>query len=289
MVTLKKMDDKEQKISGNAGAVCYPATARIVIAALMLSAVSFTAMAQTDFCNSKNISYQNGERLTFHAYYNMGFIWIYAGNCIFTTTATEYNGRKAYYIAGDGRTAKSYEWFYKVRDLYETYIDQETLLPLRFIRNVSEGSLKYKHDAAFNRTAQQVTDNGRTFSITQCTQDVLSAVYYARNIDYSKYNPGDRIPFDMFLDDKVYPLYIKYMGKERIDTKFGVFNAIKIVPLLIEGTIFDGGEKMTVWVSDDKNHIPLRVSSPVVIGSVKADLMQYEHLRNPFTSLIKLH
>ena len=86
----------------------------------------------------------------------------------------------------------------------------------------------------------------------------------------------------MFLDDKVYPLYIKYVGKERITTKMGTFNAIKIVPLLIQGTIFKDGEKMTVWISDDENHIPLRVDSPILVGSVKVDLIGYDNLRNPF-------
>ncbi len=261
---------------------------RHIIGMLLLCLTSVSSFGQHDFCNTKNMSFRNGERLTFHVYYNMGFIWINAGNAIFTTTATELNGRKAYYISGDGRTAKSYEWFYKVRDLYESYVDQETLLPLRFIRNVNEGSMKYKHDATFHRNTQQVVNNGKTYPITPCTQDVLSAVYFARNIDYSKYKPGDRIPFEMFLDDKVYPLYIKYLGKEKIETKKGTFNAIKIVPLLIEGTMFKGGEGMAVWVSDDKNHLPLRVNSPIIVGSIKADLMEYENLRNPFDALISL-
>jgi len=90
----------------------------------------------------------------------------------------------------------------------------------------------------------------------------------------------------MFLDDKVYSLYIKYIGKEVIKTKMGTYNSIKISPLLIEGTIFKDGEKMTVWVSDDDNHLPLRVDSPILVGSIKVDLVGYENLRNPFSSLI---
>ncbi|MGN6476729.1 MAG: DUF3108 domain-containing protein, partial [Flavipsychrobacter sp.] len=111
-------------------------------------------------------------------------------------------------------------------------------------------------------------------------------IYYARNIDYSKYSPGDKIPFSMFLDDQVYNLFIRYLGKERVTTKYGTFNTIKISPLLIEGTIFKGGEKMTVWVSDDENHVPVRVDSPILVGSIKVDLAGYVKLRNPFTALI---
>lgn len=91
----------------------------------------------------------------------------------------------------------------------------------------------------------------------------------------------------MFLDDEVFNLYVRYIGKERITTKYGTFNTIKFSPLLIEGTIFKGGEKMMVWVSDDNNHVPVRVDSPILVGSIKVDLVDYGNLRNPFTGLIK--
>jgi len=90
----------------------------------------------------------------------------------------------------------------------------------------------------------------------------------------------------MFLDDKVYNLYIRYVGKQQIETRYGTFNTIKIVPLLIEGTIFKGGEKMAVWVSDDGNHLPVRVDSPILVGSIKVDLMGFDRLRNSLTSLV---
>ena len=92
----------------------------------------------------------------------------------------------------------------------------------------------------------------------------------------------------MFLDNEVFNMYIRYHGKETVKTKYGKFKAIKFKPLLIKGTIFEGGEKMTVWVSDDENHIPLRIESPITIGSVKIDMMGYKNLRYPLTSLVKL-
>src|SRR5690606_27485775 len=118
-------------------------------------------------------------------------------------------------------------------------------------------------------------------------QDVVSAMYYARNIDFSKLRPDDKIPFFMFLDNEVYNMYIRYVGKEEIKTKYGKYRAIKIKPLLLKGQIFEGGEKMTVWVTDDKNHIPTRVESPLVAGKVKIDMIGHSNLRHPLTSLIK--
>jgi hypothetical protein len=91
----------------------------------------------------------------------------------------------------------------------------------------------------------------------------------------------------MFLDDEIYHLYLRYEGKETVKTKYGKFRAIKFKPLLIKGSIFEGGEKMNVWVSDDPNHLLLRAESPISVGSVKVDMMSYKNLRYPLTSLIK--
>jgi hypothetical protein len=132
-----------------------------------------------------------------------------------------------------------------------------------------------------------VTTKG-VYKVPGCIQDVISAVYYARNIDFSKYNVNDKIPFKMFLDNEVYDMYIRYLGKETVKTKYGKFKAIKFKPLLVKGTIFEGGEKMTVWVSDDGNHVPVRIESPISVGTIKVDMMGNKNLRYPLTSLLKL-
>lgn len=259
----------------------------ILIALFFSFWIGAPAHAQDNFCGIENISFRDGEKLFFKVYYNMGAIWVGAGEASFNVKKKLYKGREVFHVVGDGRTLKSYEWFYKVRDRYETYIDVKTMLPVKFIRNVNEGGFKIYNNVTFNQDIGQAISTKGVYTVPKCIQDVVSAIYYARNIDYSQYKPGDKIPFSMFLDDEVFNLYIRYVGKERIKTKYGTFNAIKIVPLLIEGTIFKGGEKMMIWVSDDNNHIPLRVDSPILVGSIKVDLIGYEQLRNPLTSLLK--
>ena len=248
--------------------------------------VAGTSSAQQDFCNSRNTAFADGEQLYFKVWYNMGRIWVGAGEVRFSVAADHLGTKKVYHIVGDGKTLKSYEWFYKVRDRYESWVDVATMQPAKFVRNVNEGGFKIYNNVVFNQNIGQAVSTDGIFQVPKCVQDVLSAIYYARNIDYNSYKVGAKIPFSMFLDDKVYNLYIRYMGKERIETRYGTFNTIKISPLLIEGSIFKGGEKMAIWVSDDANHIPVRIDSPILVGSIKVDLMGYEKLRNPVTSLI---
>lgn len=247
----------------------------------------FISQAQDEFCGITNRSFRPGEKVVFKVYYNMGWIWAGAGTATFTTELENYKDKPVYHVKGIGETYSSYEWFYKVYDVYESYIDTNNLMPIKFLRDVNEGGFTFKNNVTFNHERNQAISTNGVYDIPNCVQDVLSTVYYARNIDYNKYKPGDKIRFNMFLDDKVYPLYIRYMGKEIIKTKFGIYKAIRIKPLLIEGTMFKGGEKMEVWVTDDENHIPVRIDSPILIGSIKVDLMEYQNLRHPMTALLK--
>lgn len=250
---------------------------------------SIPSNAQRDeFCGIKNTAFSADEQVSFVVYYAVAGIYVNAGNATFTTTLETLNNRHVFHIVGDGKTNSSYDWLYKVRDKYETYIDTATMQPLKFIRSVNEGGYKKYQNVTFNKTANTAITTDGVFKVPQCIQDVVSSMYYARNIDFLKYKPNDSIPFTMFLDNEIYNLHLRYLGKETIKTRYGTFTAIKIKPLLVKGTIFEGGEKMTVWISDDANHIPVRVESPIVVGSVKIDMMSYRNLRYPLTSLVKL-
>ncbi|MEO7922718.1 MAG: DUF3108 domain-containing protein [Chitinophagaceae bacterium] len=246
-----------------------------------------TAPPQDNFCGIRNISFKVDEEVSFTVYYAVAGIYVNAGNATFTSKTETINNRPVYHITGEGNTNSSYDWVYRVRDKYESYIDTATMQPLRFVRNVNEGGYKKYQNITFNKSANTAVSNEGVFKVPACVQDVVSAMYYARNIDFSKLQPDDKIPFSMFLDNEVFNLYIRYLGKEEIKTRYGKFRALKIKPLLIKGTIFEGGEDMTVWISDDMNHIPVRVESPIVIGKVKIDMMSYNNLRHPLTSLIK--
>lgn len=242
--------------------------------------------AGDDFCGIRNTAFTSGESISFNIFYAVAGIYVNAGSATFTTSIEKVNNVPCYHVVGDGKTNSSYDWIFKVRDRYESYFDTVNLQPMKFIRNVDEGGYKKKENVTFNQQTNTAITNDGVFKVPNCVQDVLSSVYYARNIDFSKYKVGDKIPFNMFLDNENYDLYIRYLGKETIKTKYGKFNSIKFKPLLVKGTIFEGGEKMTVWVSDDPNHVPIRIESPIVVGSIKIDMMQYKNLRYPLTSLV---
>ncbi len=257
-----------------------------VMALLVILLAGGSVLAQKE-CAIKNTAFGNNEKITYVIYYNVIGAYISAGTASFSTKETALNGKPVYHVVGEGATNSSYDLIFKVRDKYESFIDSETMQPLKFVRNVNEGGYKIYQNVAFNKTANTATSNDGVYKVPVCVQDVISAVYYARNIDFKNLKAGDRITFSMFLDNELHSMYIKYMGKEVIKTKYGKFRTHKFKPLLIKGTIFEGGEKMTVWVTDDENKVPVRIESPIIVGKVKVDMMGHQNLRNPLVSLIK--
>lgn len=261
---------------------------------LVFLLVHSVLMAQND-CRIRNEAFKTGETLRYKVLYNWGALWLSAGEVEFRVDKGEYNGKLCHHLVGQGGTYEKYNWFYKVDDLFEALVDTASLKPYRFTRISNEGNTYIYSDCYFNPKKNKVYTLTRrkrvqalkadSVSITPCTFDVLTAIYQSRCIDFSRYKVYDTIPISLFLDDKVYPVYIRYIGKEVLKTEeFGSFHCIKFKPLLIEGTIFEAGENMTVWVTDDKNRVPLYVETPILVGSIKVRLIRYSQLRSPLTS-----
>lgn len=240
-----------------------------------------------NFCAIKNTTTQNGEEISYTVFYSVAGIYVNAGTATFTNKLENFNGKPVYHIVGKGHSNFRYDWIFKVRDQYESYIDTATMQPLKFCRDVHEGNFTKKEIIVFNHSNNTAKTNEGVFKIPDCIQDVLSEIYSARNIDFNQLEQGDKIPFQLFLENAVNNLSIRYFGREEIKTKYGMFKAIKFKTLLIPGTVFKENEEMTVWVTDDRNHIPVRIESEILIGSIKIDLTGYKNLRYPLSSLEK--
>lgn len=194
---------------------------KIICSLLLLSTLAWqTPTPSNEFCGSiRNSAFQDDERIDYTIFYSVIGIYINAGSASFTANIEQLNNKPVYHVIGTGSSNTSYDWIFKVRDKYESYIDTATLQPQKFIRNVDEGGYKTYENITFNNKENTAVTTKGLYKVPNCVQDVLSAIYYARNIDFNKYKVDDKIPFSMFLDNEVYNLYIKYLGKETIKTK----------------------------------------------------------------------
>jgi len=247
-----------------------------------------------DRCQTDNSTFQSGEEITYKLYYNLNFIWIPAGEVVFKIA----DFGDVYRISADGRTYSSYEWFFKVRDRYESYISKETLLPNMSVRDVKEGgytlydkTILDQANQKANITRGRAKDNiheNKEMDIDNCMHDILSVIYFARNLDYESMGEGARVPVKVFMDKTEWPMTVIYDGKdeEKRVKGMGKFKTIKFSPEVTAGDFFEKDAQMDIWVTDDKNKLPLLIGAPLAVGSVKAVLKEYKGLRYDMTAKV---
>jgi hypothetical protein len=248
-------------------------------------------------CNYKNTSFTIGEKVEYEVAYNWGFIWVAAGTASFEVKSSTYREKPVYYFDSYGSSYKSYDWFYKVRDRFQAYVDTNTLQTLWAQRNTSEGSNVIFEEYQFDHNLKQISSDSKLgdkpvqqnmIKFSFCVTDLLSAIYFARNIDFSKYTVHDKIPIFVLIEGKTYPLYIRYLGKEILTLRDKKqYQSIKFSCKIVEGTVFKGGEDLFVWVSDDSNHLALLIEAKILVGSIKALLKYADGLKNPFSSIVQ--
>lgn len=232
----------------------------------------------------QNNAFKAGEILTYRMHYGL----LNAGAAILEVKPDilEVNGRKVFHIVGTGYTTGTTDVFFKVRDRYETYMDKDALLPWLFVRRVEEGGCKFSQDYVFNHYTRKV-DIGKDqkYDIPVGVQDMVSAFYSARSLDLSNAKEGDVFSLTCFLDKEVWPLKIRFIGREVITTDIGKFKCLKFRPIVQKGRVFKKEEDLNVWISDDKNHIPMRVKADVLVGSIKMDITSVRNLANPMSKV----
>lgn len=230
-------------------------------------------------------AFQIGEKLSYKLHY--GVVDAATATLEVKPTGRSIKGRELYHVVGLGKSISAFDWFFKVRDRYETYLDKDGVFPWVFVRRVDEGGYKINQDYTFYQHKNQVNTGKEVVDVPSNIQDMMSAFYYARTIDFSNAKYGDVFTIPTFVDGEVFPLKIKYKGKETIKIRNGKYRCMKFAPVVQKGRIFKKEEDLSVWITDDKNKIPVLAKAKILFGSIKMELTNYEGLAHPIAKVIK--
>ena len=230
----------------------------------------------------ENNAFKPGERLKYRVYYSHTLGEMDAGKAVVEVKTEYLEDHPYFHFVGTGRTGGFFDVFFKVRDSFESYTDSSSLLPQKFIRNTREGNytfddtVEFFHEKGISRSIRKETP------IPEKVYDIISAVYFMRTLDVEDFGEDSLYYLNFYLDDSVYNSAIRYQGKGIIETSWGWIPCLKVKPMLAVGEVFTNKYPMSVWISDDDNHIPILAESTVSVGSVKMELISYEGLKNPF-------
>jgi hypothetical protein len=247
----------------------------LIIIGLNLFAPSLKSQVQDQY------PFKIGEEITYEVYYNLAFVWVDAADVSFFVTDTLVNNQKHFFFKSSGSSKPNYDWIFKVRDHFEVIANINNLKPLLYHRNTKEGSNYANNYYLFdspNKTIYSVINNNTsnysdTLLFDDEVRDVLSSVYYLRNLDLDNYKKDEAIIISTVMDNQIVKLKISYCGKELVEHKNGIsYLSHKLRTKGVEGSIFDKDSEIFVWVSADNNRIPIKVESEILVGSVQAYL-----------------
>lgn len=228
---------------------------------------------------------QSGETLKYRIHY--GFL--NAGTATLNTQKTTFRGSPHFHVKGVGKSTGLVKTFFPVNDIYESYMDYNTGLPSYYIRNVREGNYTQHLETSFNHDSLTLTlankekpsEKPKTLKSVKGIQDMLSAFYYLRSFDAGEIKVGKQFNLNVWIDDELFPFQLKVVGTEDVKTKFGKINCLKIIPSVMSGRVFRAKEGVTLWVTNDANHIPVSIKAELAVGSLKADLDAYDNVKYP--------
>jgi hypothetical protein len=249
-----------------------------IIIALSISTLNTRAQTKVPF--------KTGEEL----YYNFNYGFLLGGKGTLKVQTVYIDGRQLIHTKAVGKTAGIFSSLYNVRDVYESYIDPVTDLPVKHIRNIKEGRYRRYDEAIFNRDSSTVFSSRKndTVRVAQRAHDILSVFYFARKHIFKKgMKKGDTISFDTYFAGKTFKARILYKGKETIDTKFGGIVCYKFNPIVKKGKLFKKENSIEVFISADDNKIPIRIRFEIWLGALVCELDAYRGLSNSFRVITK--
>tara|TARA_B100001939_G_scaffold126164_1_gene109339 strand:+ start:766 stop:1539 length:774 start_codon:yes stop_codon:yes gene_type:complete len=240
----------------------------------------------TNIINGQNNkAFKSGEWLKYKISYSG---WFKAGEAIVSLNNAE-EGQNLYHSTIIGKTTGAMNLFFRVDDRYESYFYKKNILPIRFLRNINEGGYKknieilFKHKEGIAIVNDFKRNTSKNVSFIRRSHDMVSVFYHMRNFfELNKLDSKNEMLIDMFFDSENYKLKIKYLSTEILNTNFGKILCYKITPYVQSGRVFEKNESLTMWVTADKNRVPVRIKADLLVGSVRIDLESYSNLNNPF-------
>ena len=215
------------------------------------------------------------------------------------TSEDRSNGKTFYKVVGIGRTLPTYRWFYNLEDIYTVWIDTASMRPVRFVSDLHEGDYTFQSQYTYNWPDSTVhtrwQSRKRPFQekdipLTSESMDAISLFFNLRTAEAEDFDTREPGTLQMVLQDTIKILHYRYLGRENKKIRnVGKFKALKFECQLgtTEGYSFTDGTIFTLWISDDRNKIPLYIESPVKVGSIQAYISKYKGLKYPLESLIR--
>lgn len=244
------------------------------------------------------LAFAPGEKMSFVMHYRFGIINSDIGTAEISLDTARVGDASTFHCRVTGRTTRFYDCFFKVREDFNSWFTCDGLNPVRFTRDTHEGRYAARNDYSYvwndadsyidaSIYTSNLGDTLMRLPLKDCTFDLPALFFFARNIDMTRVEPDIRYPMTFVIDDDIYDVYFIYRGKCTVDVKgLGRVNCLKFAAKLLEGEVFKGDNDLDIYVSDDRNRLPVLFGAPIRVGDVEGRMVGCSGLKYPFSALI---
>jgi len=239
----------------------------------------------TEFSDCQEKAYLPGEKVNYEIHYGV----VQGGIATLELRTDTLKGKEVWHSVLLGKTTGMADIIFKVKDIYESYIEPESELPLLSVRNIREGRYTKYNEVIFDhytRTDSAILTSDLTgvHIAEKGIHDILSCFYYLRNHqlpNYESLKKGDMITIMTWFTDELYPIRLRYHGTYEIKTKVGRMKCLKFNPVTEVGRLFKTEDDVSFWFTADRNFLPVRIRFEIFVGAFIAEIVSYEGLKYP--------
>lgn len=250
---------------------------------LLLFLLNFTQI------NAQNKAFTSGEKLTYTASYNMSGVLTDIAQVTMETSEVKTSKATLLKLKCTAATYSKWDNFFKIRDLYESYVNPNTLTPYLHNRDVNEGSyfknMKYTFSNGSNtvKSIMKKKNNyveNNTVKINSGTKDIVSTLYYIRILDYKSMPVGTKKTFTILFDNEEIKGIITYLGKETISTAIGKKVCYKLAIGTSEANVLQGKNNNFLWLTADENKVIVYGKFKIPVGNGELKIKSASGLKN---------
>jgi hypothetical protein len=245
--------------------------------------------------SAQNDAFNFGENLTFSASYNMSGVLTDVAQVKMETSKLNTNSGELMRLKITATSYSSFDSYFKIRDLYESYVNPKTIKPYLYNREIDEGGhykyVKYNFDYN-NRTVKALLrrksknfksgfwDQSFNNKFSNNTRDIISTLYYLRTLDIKKAPIGASDTFTVLFDNKEVKCSFKLLAKETINTAIGSKLCYKLAINVNGKSIFKGNNDNLIWLTADENKIPVYAKFKIAVGNGELKIKSATGLKN---------
>ena len=227
------------------------------------------------YSQTEKINVKDGESCS----YNIHYGFINGGNAEYSINKKN----NEITVVVEGKSNIVIDVFFRIRDRYESIISTTTVLPKYFKRDIIEGSDEIHQEYFFNHKINLVTTKDQSYDCIKQSQDMLSSFIYGRSLSSKELKNKKPFYINMFLDEENYLMEVNYLSTEIINSKIGKIRCIKLQPKVQVGRVFSNEDDLTIWISDDKNHLLIKAEMGILVGSLAIDIQTSKNIKFPLS------